>query len=374
MTPETEEWKRLTGGPVFDWIPEPLPTVMSEHLESELQAALSRGEDGLRIHDHLADERARQFREDPAFRERVREHIEAAGVTTFGSTLISFGRENPQGWHGILEGVRRVQTYVDAAGWLSKALSPEDVRAQDVSILLQIEDTTALDGTIDRLAELYDFGVRTVQLTYSSRNLVGDGCVERTDAGLSEFGLDVVERANELGIMIELSHCGQKTTTEAIDFSDTPPACSHVFCRALKDEPRAKTDAELEHLAAADGYVGISAIPFFQGTDTGLGVMLDHVEHAIDVVGVEQVGIGTNWGIWTPDVPPDLREGMRRSLRDHVSDDPNARPMGVGLPPMETYRDWEAIPEGLADRGYSTEERRLICGESFVRYFDRVVA
>ena len=173
---------------------------------------------------------------------------------------------------------------------------------------------------------------------------------------------------------IELSHCGRTTTTEAIDVSDAPPACSHVFCRSLKDEPRGKTDAELERLAAADGYVGISAIPFFQGTGDGLEVMLDHVEHAIDVVGVERVGIGTNWGIWTPDVPPDLREGMRRSLRDHVSDDPSARPMGVGLPPMETYRDWGAIPEGLANRGYSNEERRLICGGSFVRYFDRVVA
>jgi len=372
MAPETTNWKRLTGGSVYDWIPEPLPPVMSEYLESEMRAALSRGEDALRVHDHLADERARQFRDDAAYRERVREYVEATGVTAFGATLISFGRENPQGWHGIVDGGRRVQTYVDAADWLSKGLTPADMRSDGVSILLQIEDTSALDGSTARLADLYDFGVRTVQLTYSSRNLVGDGCAERTDAGLSEFGLDVVERANELGMMIELSHCGRTTTTETIDISADPPAFSHVFCRALKDEPRGKTDEELERLAAADGYVGISAIPFFQGEDDRFAAMLDHVEHAVDVVGVERVGIGTNWGIWTPEVPADLRDGMKRSLRDHVSDDPSARPMGVGLPPMETYRDWEAIPEGLADRGYNAEERRLLCGESFVRYFERV--
>jgi membrane dipeptidase len=345
---------------------------MSEYLESEMRAALSRGEDALRVHDHLADERARQFRDDTAHRECVREYVEATGVTAFGVTLISFGRENPQGWDGIVDGARRVQTYVDAADWLSKALTPADMRSDGVSILLQIEDTSALDGSTARLADLYDFGVRTVQLTYSSRNLVGDGCAERTDAGLSEFGLDVVERANELGMMIELSHCGRTTTMETIDVSDDPPAFSHVFCRALRDEPRGKSDEELERLAAADGYVGISAIPFFQGEDDGFAAMLNHVEHAADVVGVERVGIGTNWGIWTPEVPADLQDGMKRSLRDHVSDDPSTRPMGVGLPPMETYRDWEAIPEGLADRGYNAEERRLLCGESFVRYFKRV--
>lgn len=373
MSPEKTCWKRLTGGPVYDWIPEPLPPVMSDHLRSEMDAALSRGEDPLRVHDHLADERARQFRDDGAFRKRVREYIEAVGVTAFGATLISFGCENPQGWEGILDAIRRVQTYIDAADWLSKALTPMDVRSDGVSILLQIEDTSVLDGTVSRLAELYDFGVRTVQLTYSSRNLVGDGCAERTDAGLSEFGLDVVERANELGMMIELSHCGRSTTLETIEVSDVPPAFSHVFCRSLKDGSRGKTDKELERLAAADGYLGISAIPFFQAADDGLETMLDHLEHAVNIVGIERTGIGTNWGIWTPEVPTDLQEGIQQALRDHVSDDPFARPIGVGLQPMETYQDWKAIPEGLADRGYSREEQRLLCGESFVRYFERVV-
>lgn len=371
MTSHSTDWKRLTGGPVYDWIPEPLPPVMSDRLELEMQAALSQGEDALAVHDHLADERARQFRDDADFRERVRKYVEAVGVTAFGATLISFGRETPQGWESVVESIRRVQTYVDAADWLGKALSPADLHSEGVSILLQVEDTGSLDGWVSRLAELYDFGVRTVQLTYNSRNLAGDGCTERTDAGLSRFGVDVVERANELGMMIELSHCGETTTIDAIEVSDAPPAFSHVFCRSLRDEPRGKTDEELEQLAAAGGYVGISAIPFFQSEDDGFETMLDHVDHAVDTVGVERVGIGTNWGIWTPEVPTELRDGIRRSLRDHVSEETSRR-MGVGLPPMETYRDWETIPEGLADRGYSSEERRLLCGESFVEYFERV--
>jgi membrane dipeptidase len=345
---------------------------MSARLESEMKASIDRGDDPLAIYDHLATERARQFRDDPSFRERIREHVEATGVTAFGATLICFGRADPQGWESVVDSARRVQTYVDAASWLSKALTPADLRSAGVSILLQVEDTHALGGTISRLAELYDFGVRTVQLTYNSRNLVGDGYAERTDAGLSRFGVEVVEQANELGMMVELSHCGTATTLDAIETSTEPPAFSHVFCRSLRDDPRGKSDKELKRVASADGYVGISAVPFFLYQNDGFETMLDHVDHAVDLVGVERVGIGTNWGLWTPEVPTDLRDGMRRSLRDHVSENPSDREMGVGLPPMETYRDWEAIPMGLADRGYGPAERRKLCGESFVRYFERV--
>lgn len=136
MSFKLTDWNRLTGGPVYDWIPEPLSPIMSDHLHSEMQTALSRGEDALRIYDHLADERARQFWDDTKFRNRVKEYIEATGVTTFGAILISFGRENPQGWHGIVDGARRVQTYVDAADWLSKVLIPEDIRSNRISIHL----------------------------------------------------------------------------------------------------------------------------------------------------------------------------------------------------------------------------------------------
>lgn len=373
MVSDLTDWQWLTGGPVYDWIPEPLPPVSSSYLDSVVENELESTGDALEVHDTLADERARQFRDDPAYRAAVREHVRSTGVTTFGSTLISFGQANSQGWDSVVRAIRRIQTYVDAAEWLTKALSPTDLRSSGVSILLQLEDTVALEKSLSRLDELYDFGVRTIQLTYNDRNLVGDGCSERTDAGLSSFGLEVIERANELGMMIELSHCGDATTIEAIDVSNAPPAASHVFCRSLRDGERGKSDAVLERLATTGGYVGITAIPFFQRDPNGFEAMLDHVDHAVEILGVDQVGIGTNWGIWTPEVPPPLQDGIYRTLGDHLSEKADRRTMGVGLPPMDTYDDWKEIPDGLASRGYSPEEVRLLCGGSFTEYFERVV-
>ena len=372
MDRSSKHWQWLTGGPVYDWIPEPLPPVSSAHLDRIVKSDSESGKEALAVHDRLADERARQFRDDADYRATVKEYLRATGVTIFGSTLISLGQAEPQGWESVIHALRRVQMYVDAADWLTKALSPADLHSEGVSILLQLEDTAAINGSLSRLDELYDFGVRTVQLTYNTRNLVGDGCAELTNAGLSTFGHKVVQRANELGMMIELSHCGEATTIDAINASSSPPACSHVFCRALRPEVRGKTDEVLKQLAAVNGYVGIAAIPFFQQEANGFETMLNHIDHAVNILGVDRVGIGTNWGIWTPEVPRALREGIHQELRSHLTEDTDQRTMGVGLSPMDTYEKWKTIPDGLDARGYTSEEVRMLCGGSFANYFDRI--
>ncbi|MFB6299371.1 MAG: hypothetical protein ABEH65_03850 [Halobacteriales archaeon] len=122
--------------PVFDFYPEGLPPLMSDRLRAIMNEGLEAGKHAAEIHEELADERARQFRDDPVYRERVREEIEAAGVTAIDVTLLSTGRRAPQNWSGVLDDIRRWQTCIDAADWLEKARTAEELRSDGVNMLL----------------------------------------------------------------------------------------------------------------------------------------------------------------------------------------------------------------------------------------------
>ena len=115
-----------------------------------------------------------------------------------------------------------------------------------------------IEKSTDNLDFLYKAGTRWIQLTYNQRNLLGDGCTERTNAGLSDFGVDAVKKMNDLGIMVDVSHCGRKTTDDAIKYSETGVSINHSMCEALyKNHPRAKTDNQLKAMSDKGGVIGI---------------------------------------------------------------------------------------------------------------------
>ena len=108
-----------------------------------------------------------------------------------------------------------------------------------------------LGTDLHRLEWFYHLGLRILQPTYNRRNLLGDGCLEEANGGLSRLGRPVVERCNELGILVDLSHCGQRTTAEGIAASRKPVAITHSGCAAIADRPRNKRDEELRALCDA---------------------------------------------------------------------------------------------------------------------------
>src|SRR5437879_7348294 len=161
-------------------------------------------------------------------------------------------------WHGHLARYRQR---------LRLATCAEDIRAAKadgrLAIVLNVQDASILGRDLSVLDLLHGFGVRQVQLTYNTRNLIGDGCTERTNAGLSDFGAAVVRRLNELQVLIDLSHCGRRTTLDAVEISSCPVACTHTAARRLRDIPRNKTDEEVRAVAAGGGVIGVLAVPSF---------------------------------------------------------------------------------------------------------------
>lgn len=172
---------------------------------------------------------------------------------------------------------------------------PSSVRQGKLGILLGFENATCIGNDVDHLYALHAAGARLMQLTGESRNLVGHGCGEDSNAGLSDFGVAVVETMNELGMVVDLSFCGEATSRDGIQVSRKPPAFTHTSCRALHDQRRAKSDDLLRAIAERGGMIGIHP-----GADRSTEEHLDHISHAVDVAGIDHIGIASSSGDSSP--------------------------------------------------------------------------
>ena len=165
-----------------------------------------------------------------------------------------------------------------------------------IGVMYYTQNASPIGDDASRLDALHALGVRIVQLTYNTRNLLGDGCLERTNAGLSRFGLEVVEGLVARRMLVDASHCGEATTLDAISAATRPVAVTHAGCRAVYDHPRNKSDAVLKALADRGGVIGIYQINPYLGPRerNTLDDYLDHLEHAVRVAGIEHVAIGSD--------------------------------------------------------------------------------
>jgi membrane dipeptidase len=264
---------------------------------------------------------------------------------------------------------------------LMKIVRGTDIRAAKASKRLGIvygcQDTTMLEADLKNLSVFADLGVRIVQPTYNVRNLMGDGCIERADGGLSKMGYDFIAEMNRLRLLLDLSHAGPRTIAEGIAASKAPMAITHTACRALVDLPRNTRDSELRVLADRGGVVGIYFMPFLR--DSGqphAEDLIRHIEHAANVCGEDHVGLGTDGSI--SGVP--LTDAYRAYFRKDVEARKKA---GYGAP-GESADVLTIVPEyneparfarlanDLANRGWSETRIDKLLGANFARLFAEV--
>jgi membrane dipeptidase len=246
-----------------------------------------------------------------------------------------------------------------------------------LGIVLGFQDTTPFEGRLDPVETFRNLGVRVTQLTYNVRNLAGDGCLEPANGGLTRYGHSVVERMNELGMLVDLSHCGQRTTAEGIAASTVPSAITHSGCNAVARHPRSKDDAELRALAEKGGVVGIYLMPFLTPGRVPLRAdVLDHIEHAIDICGEDHVGIGSDLSTTPIDGSDEYWMRHREFVSGRIgrgiaapAEDPDIL---FTVEDLNTHRRMELIADGLADRGHSDARIEKVIGGNWVRLFDEV--
>jgi membrane dipeptidase len=242
-----------------------------------------------------------------------------------------------------------------------------------VGVLLGFQNATIVESDVRNLDPLYQAGARCIQLTYNSRNLLGDGCTERTNAGLSDFGVAVVERMNQLGIIVDLSHCGEATARDGIALSKRPPAFTHTMCKAIYDHVRAKSDEQLKAIAGKGGMVGIATLGYFIGptAETSFADYLRHLDHAVKVAGIDHVGIASDYSIRGIEATQTRERWYVPRLSSFK---PSYRvrwpPWIAELDPPERFRN---IANGLAKRGYASAQIEKILGGNWTRYFTEVL-
>ncbi|MEO3755579.1 membrane dipeptidase [Streptomyces sp. B6B3] len=246
---------------------------------------------------------------------------------------------------------------------LRLAVTVDDVeaarRAGDVAVAFDLEDSGPLGGRLDRVREFYDLGVRTMLPSYNTRNAAGGGCLDEVDEGLTAYGRALVREMNAVGMVVDGSHCGARTGLDLCEVSERPVVYSHSCMRALWDHPRNITDEQARECAATGGVVGITGVGIFLGpNEATVEALVRHIDHAVDLVGPEHVGLST-------DFPFDA-EDFNALLEQH----PELFP--------DCYTRWGPIefmpPEGLLTvedalraRGYPDDAVRAILGGNFRR-------
>jgi membrane dipeptidase len=235
---------------------------------------------------------------------------------------------------------------------------------QKIAVIMGLQNADEFREPKDVKA-FYELGLRCAQLTYNTQNLLGSGSTERVDGGISDYGEQIIKAMNGVGMLVDVSHSGDKTTLDAIELSPKPIAFTHSNCRALNNHPRLKTDEAIRKLAAKGGVMGITGVRMFvkDKEPTTVEDIVDHIDHVVKLVGIDHVGIGSDCDLMGYDhMPPDqykqLKAGYKASyaFRDKIDTDGFDHPRKV--------YDLTAV---LIRRGYSDSNIQAILGGNFRR-------
>ena len=234
-----------------------------------------------------------------------------------------------------------------------------------------------LDGDLTRLATFYDLGVRISQPTYNRRNLMGDGCLETADGGLSRLGHDFVAELNRLNMLLDLSHAGPRTIAEGIAASAAPMAITHTGCRALVDVPRNTYDSSLKALADRGGVAGIYFMPFLRSSGQPHAAdLIRHLEHAVNVCGEDHVGLGTDGGISRTEIDDAYAKFQRQFFEERakagIAAPGEAADVFNLIPEYNDPHRFETLAGDLARRGWKESRIEKILGKNFARLFGEV--
>jgi membrane dipeptidase len=223
---------------------------------------------------------------------------------------------------------------------------------------------------VEDVKAFHQLGQRCSQLTYNSQNLIGSGSTERVDGGVSDFGAEIIAAMNDAGMLVDVSHCGDRTTLDAIEISKRPIAITHSNCRALHDHPRLKTDEAIAKLAARGGVMGITGVRNFvrDREPTTVEHVVDHIDHVVKIAGIEHVGIGSDSDLnGYDDMPAEQRKELMAAYKSSYAFRDKLDTDGFDHP-KKTYD----LTEALIRRGYGDSDIEAVLGGNFRRLLGSV--
>ena len=298
-----------------------------------------------------------------------------AAVRKSGITAINFTVSGPT-YEDTIESLAVLQDLVDRNPdvFLIVRKHSDIARAKGeskIGIIPGFQYTSFLEEKPERIATFRRLGVRIMQLAYNNRSIFGDGCLEPGNAGLSKAGIAAMQRMNELGIAVDLSHSGYRTTSEGIARSTKPVLISHSGCAAVYPHPRNKPDEILKALADRGGYFGVYLMPYLVASPTvpTRQHVLDHVVHAVNACGSDHVGIGSDGAIQKTVLTPEQKDAFDKDIA-------RRKQLGIGAPGEDRYPyvpdlngpdHMQVIADELARRGQPSPVIEKVLGANFQR-------
>jgi membrane dipeptidase len=362
----------------------PHAAVDGEALRRAIEAGASQGE----VSDMIENMTMTRQLCDPAERAEFTGAWAESGVTCI---VQNAGQES----QAVKTLIKRLARFIYVADnmpdFLVKAVTPADIASAknqgkhclylSLNGVPLAEEWHSLEEELHYIETFFQFGCRIMHLTYNRRNMIGDGCMERANAGLSDFGRAVVQEMNRVGVIVDVAHSGWQTSLEAAQASRAPIVASHSSAAAVNEHRRAKPDDVIGAIAANGGYVGVCCIPHFLGRSRDINALLDHIEYIARHFGPDHVAIGTDTAWSSANYEAEMAKVPERRP---------SRPIWEQFWPQGTQDDtpaqgrrreelslawtnWPLFTVGLVQRGFSDDEIEKIVGGNVLRVAQSVL-
>lgn len=327
----------------------------------------------------------REIAESEAARQQYLDMWEQSGVTVACGTFSAFDKL-ATAFEGAVTKIANAQSIVHSLrDHMLIARTAADIERAHAEgkrgLVIDFQNTLAIGDELDRIDTFHGLGLRMVQLTYNLRNLVGDGCTELYQSGLTWFGQEMVSRLNQANILVDVSHCSEQVGRDATEVSTAPVIVSHASSSAVANHDRGKSDEFARAIAEQGGYFGVVVIPGFIRETPGASMadVVKQIEHLVNVCGIDHVGIGTDKAGPGPrtsnmiEFPSSMPAGLPGDFNwSGFRIDYHRQTPEYNMDGFEKFGDWPNITVALAEAGFNEEELRKLLGLNYLRVFREV--
>ena len=304
---------------------------------------------------------------------QIFEQLREGGVTTVHVT-IAYHEQTRETLQRITEWNRRFEDHRDL---IMPVRCADDIRcakqAGKVGIMFGAQNCSPIEDDIGMVEVMRDLNLMIMQLTYNNQSLLACGCYEAEDSGVTRFGRQVIREMNRVGMVVDMSHSGERSTLDAIELSQRPIVISHANPASFHAARRNKSDVVLKALGESGGLLGFSLYPFHlrNGSDCTLEDFCDMVAYTADLMGIEHIGIGTDL---CQEQPLSVLEWMRNGRWSKEMDYGEGSSSNADWPqPLSWFRDSRDFPNltsGLQRRGFSDADVARIMGQNWLNFLD----
>ncbi|MGQ9731312.1 MAG: dipeptidase [Candidatus Zipacnadales bacterium] len=355
----------------------------------ELRKAMEAGASEIELQDLTEDMSMTRCVTDPAEREEFTTAWQASGVTC----IVQNAGEEGQAPLRLLKRLARFTYVADMLpDFLRRAPRPDDiVKAKTEGRrcfyltgngVPLVQDWISVEDELRYIRVFFQLGIRMMHLTYNRRNMLGDGCAELANGGLSDFGRAVIAEMNRVGVIVDVAHAGWQTSLEAARVSKKPIVASHSACADLHHHIRGKPDAVIRAICDTGGYIGICCVPAFLGGTGDIGALLDHIDHIMRTFGADYVAIGTDYAYTSRNAAaetaklPTRRPSRKRWENFWPPHDPLHSSDWRQPHQLQSlaWTNWPLFTVGLVQRGYTDKDIQKIIGGNVLRVAREVLS